>query len=109
MSPSRRPRRTGEDPGPRRLGHSLDSVSRGLGLEDSKELGAVFARWEEIVGPAVAEHVQPYRLDAEALVVTVDHPAWATQVRHLSESLLDRIAEQTGATRPPRLDVRIRR
>ncbi len=69
----------------------------------------MFARWEEIVGPAMAEHVQPLRLDAESLVVTVDHPAWATQVRHLSEALLDRIAEQTGVSRPARLDVRIRR
>jgi predicted nucleic acid-binding Zn ribbon protein len=107
---TRRPRRRiGEDPGPRRLDHSLDSVSRQLGLEGSRGLGEVFARWESIVGPAFAEHVQPYRLDAEALVVTVDHPAWATQVRHLSESLLDRVAEQTGVTRPPRLDIKIRR
>jgi predicted nucleic acid-binding Zn ribbon protein len=108
MSP-RSHRRTGEDPGPRRLEHSLDSVSRQLGLEDSRGLGAVFARWEEIVGPAMAEHVRPYRLDAESLVVSVDHPAWATQVRHRSESLLDRVAEQTGVTRPPRLDITIRR
>jgi predicted nucleic acid-binding Zn ribbon protein len=109
VSAAGRRRRSGEDPGPRPLEHSLDSVSRQLGLQDSKGLGTVFSRWEEIVGPAVAEHVQPYRLDAESLVVTVDHPAWATQVRHLSESLLDRIEEQTGVARPPRLDVRIRR
>jgi predicted nucleic acid-binding Zn ribbon protein len=108
MTPRSR-RRSGEDPGPRRLEHSLDSVSRQLGLEGARGLGAVFARWEEIVGPAIAEHVRPYRLDAESLVVSVDHPAWATQVRHLSESLLDRVAEQTGVPRPPRLDIKIRR
>ncbi len=109
MSPARPRRRSGDDPGPRRIEDSLDSVSRQLGLEDSRGLGAVFSRWEEIVGPAMAEHVQPYRLDAESLVVTVDHPAWATQVRHLSESLLDRVADQTGVPKPPRLDIRIRR
>jgi predicted nucleic acid-binding Zn ribbon protein len=109
MSPARPRRRGADDPGPRPLEHSLDSVSRQLGLEGSRGLGAVFSHWEQIVGPAVAEHVQPYRLDAEALVVTVDHPAWATQVRHLSESLLDRVTEQTGVPRPPRLDIRISR
>ena len=41
----------------------------------------------------MAEHVQPIRLDRESLVVTVDHPAWATQVRRLGETLLDRVAE----------------
>jgi predicted nucleic acid-binding Zn ribbon protein len=109
MSPARRPRRSGEDQGPQPLDRSLDTVSRQLGLESSKGLATVFARWEEIVGPAMAEHVRPFRLDAESLVVTVDHPAWATQVRHLGETLLDRIAERTGIRRPPRLDVRIRR
>lgn len=108
MSPNRPRGRSGER-GPKPLDDSLDRVSRQLGLEGSKGLGAVFARWEEIVGPAMAEHVQPFRLDAESLVVTVDHPAWATQIRHLSDPLLDRIAEQAGVNRPLRLDVRIRR
>ena len=45
----------------------------------------------------MAGHVQPIRLDSEALVVSVDHPAWATQVRRLGDELLDRVAEETGA------------
>ena len=69
----------------------------------------MFSRWEEIVGPAMAGHVQPVRLDAEALVVSVDHPAWATQVRYLGDELLDRVAEQAGVERPGRLEVRVRR
>jgi predicted nucleic acid-binding Zn ribbon protein len=108
MSAPRRRRRT-EDRGPTPLDASLDTVSRQLGLDGPKALGAIFSRWEEIVGPTMAEHAQPFRLDADCLVVTVDHPAWATQIRHLSETLLDRIAERTGTTRPSRLEVRIRR
>jgi predicted nucleic acid-binding Zn ribbon protein len=57
----------------------------------------------------MAEHVQPIRLDHEALVVSVDHPAWATQVRHLGEDLLDLVAERTGLARPLRVEVRVRR
>ncbi len=98
-----------EDRGPKRLDGSLEVVSRQLGLGESRDLGALHARWVEIVGPSMAEHVQPLRLDAEALTVIVDHPAWATQVRHLGEQLLDRIGERTGVTRPRRVDVRIRR
>ena len=95
--------------GPRSLEASLDAVTRRLGLKDSKGLGRLFARWPEIVGAAMADHVQPIRLDNEALVVSVDHPAWATQVRHLGDDLLDRVAEETGAARPNRLEVRVRR
>ena len=56
---------------------------------------------------AMAAHVRPVRLDADALVVSVDHPAWATQMRHLGDDLLDRVAEATGLARPARLDIRV--
>jgi predicted nucleic acid-binding Zn ribbon protein len=99
----------GRDPGPRPLDASLDAVSRRMGLKDSRGLGQLFARWRDIVGPAMAEHVEPVRVDSEVLVVAVDHPAWATQIRHLGDDLLDRVAAEAGVARPTRLEVRIRR
>jgi predicted nucleic acid-binding Zn ribbon protein len=80
-----------------------------LGIADSRGLGRLFAHWGEIVGPATSEHVQPVRIDRDCLVVSVDHPAWATQVRHLGSKLLDRVAEEAGLQRPDRVEVRIRR
>jgi predicted nucleic acid-binding Zn ribbon protein len=83
-------------------------VAGGIGLSGSAGLGRLFARWSEIVGPSMAAHVTPIRLDTEGLVVRVDHPAWATQVHHLAAGLLDRVAEVAEIDRPARLDVRIR-
>ncbi len=100
-------RRRGSEP--RSLESSLDALSRRLGQEGASGLGGLFSRWTEIVGPAMAEHVRPVRIDAESLIVTVDHPAWATQVRRLGESLLDKVSEQVGVQRPARLEVRVRR
>ena len=57
----------------------------------------------------MAEHVHPVKIDANSLVVTVDHPAWATQVRRLGDTLLDRAAEYAGVPRPLRLEVRVQR
>jgi predicted nucleic acid-binding Zn ribbon protein len=99
----------GKDTGPRPLDASLDAVSKKLGVGDSRGLGRLFAHWPEIVGTGMAEHVQPVRVDQEALVVSVDHPAWATQVRHLGQQLLDLVAERTGMARPVRVEVRVRR
>jgi len=93
---------------PRSLGASLERVAEGLGLPGSGGIGRVFARWTQIVGPTMAAHVTPLLLDAERLVVRVDHPAWATQVRHFSTGLLDRVAEVAQVDRPTVLDVRIR-
>lgn len=64
----------------------------------AQHLGGVFGRWEEAVGAAVAQHVQPVKLDGERLVVEVDDPAWATQLRFLERTLIERLATATGAT-----------
>ncbi len=94
---------------PTPIDSSLEALSRRLGLEGAHGLGKLFSGWTEIVGEAMAEHVQPVRIDPAALVVTVDHPAWATQVRRLGDTLLDRAAEYAGVERPARLEVRVRR
>lgn len=71
-------------------------------------LGAVFSRWDEIAGPALARHVRPLRLTPGELVVAVDEPAWATQVRSLAGELLRRVGEVAGET-PAQLRVTVRR
>jgi hypothetical protein len=94
----------GVDAGPRRIGESLDAALSRLapphapGAPSAGSLAAVFSRWEEIVGPALAEHIRPVELSAGTLVVAADHPAWATQVRSLSASVLARVGEISGET-----------
>jgi len=106
VSPEPPHRRNSE---PRPLDGSLDALSKRFGLQGAAGLGRLFAGWEEIVGAAMAEHVRPVRIDATSLVVTVDHPAWATQVRRLADTLLDRASTLAGVDRPQRLEVRVQR
>ena len=94
---------------PRALDGSLEALSKQLGMEGAQGVGKLFAGWTEIVGEVMADHVQPVRIDRTALVVTVDHPAWATQVRRLGDTLLDRASSYAGIDRPDRLEVRVRR
>jgi predicted nucleic acid-binding Zn ribbon protein len=101
------PRERRNDPLP--IGASLEQLGEQLGIADTPALGRVFARWAEIVGPAMADHVQPVRVDRDRLVVLVDHPAWATQVRHLGPDLLDRVAAESGLPRPRVVEVRVGR
>jgi predicted nucleic acid-binding Zn ribbon protein len=89
---------------PVRLGESLDDVMRSLRPEDrsgpqaaTAAIGGVFGRWEDAVGPAVAAHVQPVKLDGTTLVVEVDDPAWATQLRFLEGTMRARLLEVAGA------------
>ncbi|MEI7546958.1 MAG: DciA family protein [Actinomycetota bacterium] len=99
---------------PVRLGDSLHDVVRSLRPETSTPnapaaaMGGVFGRWEQAVGAAVAAHVQPVKLDGTTLVVKVDDPAWATQLKFLEGTLKQRLLEVAGAV-VERVEVRVAR
>lgn len=109
------------DPVP--LGESLDSVVRSLRNDPAaastpiagqpanqmaRQMGSVFGRWAEAVGDAVAGHVTPVKLDGTKLIVEVDDPAWATQLRFLETTLKQRLLEVAGATIDT-IEARVRR
>ena len=77
---------------PLAVSSSLDRLARRLGAPPPSVASAVFARWEEMVGPQVAAHATPRSLRGGVLVIAVDEPAWATQLRMLSADLLARLA-----------------
>jgi predicted nucleic acid-binding Zn ribbon protein len=99
------------DPVP--LGDSLNSVIRSLRNDtsdavSSSQMGDLFGRWSEAVGDAVAAHVRPIKLDGAKLVVEVDDPAWATQLRFLEATLKARLLEVAGTTIET-IEARVRR
>ena len=102
------------DRDPLPLTESLDGVVRSLqggarrGAGEAQAIGGVFGRWNEIVGEAVAAHVQPVRLDAGRLVVEVSDPAWATQMRLLTDRVRQRVHDVTG-TSVDTVEIRVRR
>ena len=73
-----------------------------------KSVGGVFGRWDEAVGDQVAQHVTPLKLDESVLVVEVDDPAWATQVKFLTPMITERLATVANV-RIERIDVRVER
>jgi len=88
---------------------ALDGVLRSLrGGATRAEVGGVFGRWDEAVGATVAAHVRPVRLEHGTLLVEVDDPAWASQVRFLADDIRRRVAEASGVV-IERIDVRVRR
>jgi len=104
------------DPVP--IGQSLDSVVRSLrpepaslgesATQSAAQMGGVFGRWAEAVGEAVALHVSPVKLDGTKLVVEVDDPAWATQLRFLEKTLKQRLLDVAGAVIDT-VEVRVKR
>ena len=87
---------------------SLDSVMKSLRGTDRIQIGGVFGRWDEAVGENVAAHVRPVRLDNGVLTVEADDPAWATQVKFLTSTIIDRLAAVAGV-QIGRVEVRVAR
>ena len=92
---------------PRRLEESLNRVADSLGAPKPGVLGTVFSRWNAAVGPAVAAHARPVSLSGDVLVVAVDEPAWATQLRFLEADVLARLEQAAGEPVAARIEVRV--
>jgi predicted nucleic acid-binding Zn ribbon protein len=104
-----------DDPGrrqrvgdPRPVGSSLQPLLAGLGVDVSpRALHGVFSNWRRVVGEQIAAHARPVSLYRGRLVVVVDHPAWAIQLRYLGPVLLDRFSAFVGETVANELVVRV--
>lgn len=104
-APAKRRRTTlasySNDRDPQPLDSVLQAWVRDQGFESEMGSGSLVARWPEIVGDQLADHVQPDGVrDTEAgreLLLRADSTAWATQVRLLLPEIKGRIAALLGA------------
>jgi predicted nucleic acid-binding Zn ribbon protein len=94
---------------PRRVGDSLERLARRLGAPAAGSLAKVFTGWDDLVGAQLASHIRPVSLVDGVLTVAVDDPAWATEVRFLAPTLLERVNTRCGAGTAGRIEVRVRR
>lgn len=103
-----------EDPVP--LRDTMDQVVRALrgggggassSTTSARALGTLFSRWTDAVGQAVADHARPVLLDGERLLVEVDEPGWATQLRFLEADVLERLRSVAGL-QVSRFDIRVK-
>ncbi|MER7167936.1 DciA family protein [Micromonospora sp. NPDC000207] len=87
----------GPDPrDPQPLGVVLGRLVKARGWAQPAAEATVFGAWEKVVGPEVAQHSRPVKLEEGELTVEARSTAWATQLRLLAGSLLKQIAQEVG-------------
>ncbi|MGA0010457.1 MAG: DUF721 domain-containing protein, partial [Candidatus Nanopelagicales bacterium] len=102
---SQRPPRRAVQYGDNRDPQTVDAVMQGWlrdhGYESQVGSGSLIARWPEIVGDQLADHVTPDSVrDTEGgreLLLRADSTAWATQVRLMVPQIHGRIATLLGS------------
>jgi len=83
-----------EEPVP--LRDAIAAVGKELGLPPADVVGTLNSQWEDIVGPAIAQHAQVRSVRDGECTIVVDGPAWATQLRYAANDLLGRVNERCG-------------
>jgi predicted nucleic acid-binding Zn ribbon protein len=116
-SSSRRTRRPAPDeqpwsgPGPdgrdpASLGGALDDLVTARQWSRTLDAAGLEPRWPQIVGPELASHCRPDRLEAGVLTCIAESTAWATQIRLMQHQVLSRISTEVGPDIVSRLVVR---
>lgn len=82
--------------GPESIGASLAAVVDRRRWSDRLRGAAIHGRWEEIVGPELAQRCEPVRLAGGILVIRAESAAWATQLSYLTSRITERAREVVG-------------
>lgn len=90
------PSESSGDPSP--LNALLGGAARRFGLDDALASGALWKRWSELVGPAVAAHAQPTSLRGGVLRIRADSPVWAHEIGYLADEIKRKANAALGTT-----------
>ena len=75
---------------PTPIGDTLRGLVQRRGWRDRLEGAGIFKAWRSIVGSELAGRCEPVRLAGGRLVVRAENAAWATQVRYLTTTIIER-------------------
>jgi predicted nucleic acid-binding Zn ribbon protein len=90
------------------VGDGLDRVLGSLGAPRTRTVAGLDGRWTEIVGAAMAAHTQPIRVRDGVLLIAVDDPVWATEIRWMGTELAARASTILNDDSITRIEVRVR-
>ncbi|TDE12616.1 DUF721 domain-containing protein [Jiangella asiatica] len=94
-----------DDRDPQSVSAALDRLVGEHGWSEDLAVHGAVARWDDVVGPEVAAHVQPEHYDGGVLTVRADSTAWATQVRLFAAELVRKLNHEIGDGTVTRVEV----
>ena len=93
--------------GPVRVADVLPGVLEDLGFEGARVGLRVVECWKEVVGPEMARHCQPVRVQGNLLEVSAGSGVWAQELRFRQEGILAGLQARLGEQAPAELFVRV--
>ena len=62
-------------------------------FDDGGSMYLIYQHWTEAVGETIASHCKPLRVVDDYLLIEVDHPGWATEIRYLETELVAKLTQ----------------
>ncbi|MHA7275843.1 DUF721 domain-containing protein [Arthrobacter sp. HLT1-21] len=90
---------------PEGVGNVFNRLLSERGWKSPVAVGAVLARWDELVGQEIAVHCRPESFDGNTVLVRCDSTAWATQLRLISPMLIQKFDTELGSGVVTRISV----
>lgn len=82
------------------IGDVVPQVLKQLGLENRLWEQALENEWAQLVGPQVAAHARPGRLERKTLYIFVSHSTWLSELSRFSQPrILANLQKRFGADR----------
>jgi predicted nucleic acid-binding Zn ribbon protein len=79
-----------------------------FGMQADHWAARIESEWTALVGADVARHTRPGRVEADVLIVYVDHPVWMSELkRYGSKQMLRNLREHYGTDTIRRIIFRI--
>jgi len=81
---------------PVRLGDVLRAALARLPIAQQLADHALWAKWDAVVGPTLAAHARPRRLQRGILLIAVDSSEWMLELQFLKQDLRQRLNAALG-------------
>jgi hypothetical protein len=111
-SPRWRSRRTrigqSQDETSHPLASSFEALLKNKRFESPSEFVSVINLWSTLVGDRMKAHATPVKIEGNELIVYVDHPAWATELKLMNSKVIARLKSELETTSIIRLKVYVR-
>lgn len=79
-----------------KAGDVLSGILRNLGLDRHLKQRELVLRWEEIVGPRIAEKSRVLKVSGGVLYVSVTSSAWGQELQFQKKNIMRKITEELG-------------
>ncbi len=77
------------------------------GLGSAAVLARIANLWPAVVGERMNAHAMPAKIDGKELIVSVDHPAWATEIKMQESRIISALESELRSPLINRLKVHV--